>query len=76
MLLINPRNVEYANTLELALYNAVLVGISLDGKKFFYNNPLATVDTYHVRKDWFDVSCCPPNVRILHLSFYTTLKLS
>jgi len=61
MLLINPRNVEYANTLELALYNAVLVGISLDGKRFFYDNPLATIDAFHTRREWFDVSCCPAN---------------
>src|SRR5262245_11026009 len=26
----------YADTLELALYNAVLAGVSLDGKRFFY----------------------------------------
>jgi len=34
----------YADLLELALYNGVLATISLDGKKFFYTNPLRHVD--------------------------------
>jgi DUF1680 family protein len=59
---INPRKMEYADAMELALYNAVLVGLSLNGKKFSYENPLAVNDASYERKEWFDVSCCPANV--------------
>ena len=33
-------NAEYADVMERALYNGVISGVSLDGKKFFYTNPL------------------------------------
>ena len=59
---INPRKMDYADAMEIALYNAVQVGVSLDGKKFFYDNPLAVNDEYLERKEWFDVACCPANV--------------
>lgn len=51
----------YADALERALYNAALVGISLDGTRYFYDNPLES-DGSHVRQPWFDCACCPPNV--------------
>jgi DUF1680 family protein len=51
----------YADVLEAALYNSVLSGISLDGEKFFYDNPLASQGMHH-RQEWFEVSCCPPNI--------------
>ena len=51
----------YADTMERALYNAVLSGVSLDGAKFFYENPLASVGKHH-RQDWFHCACCPPNI--------------
>jgi len=62
-------NSKYADVVELALYNSVLSGISMDGKKFFYTNPLAaSVDyPYHLRwegerKEYIKLSnCCPPN---------------
>jgi DUF1680 family protein len=55
----------YADVLERALYNNVLSGVSLDGKKFFYENPLASLGS-HRRQEWFGCACCPPNVaRIL-----------
>jgi len=55
----------YADVLERALYNNVLSGVSLDGKKFFYENPLASTGK-HRRQEWFGCACCPPNVaRIL-----------
>ncbi|MFS0778333.1 beta-L-arabinofuranosidase domain-containing protein [Neobacillus sp. 3P2-tot-E-2] len=54
-------NGRYADLLERALYNGVLSGISLDGKKYFYHNPLASLGNVH-RKEWFGVSCCPPNI--------------
>ena len=63
---INPRTMAYTDAMELALYNAVQVGVSLDGRKFFYDNPLAVSDKYLERKEWFDVACCPANVRCCH----------
>ena len=33
-------NSRYADTIERVFYNGVLSGISLDGKRFFYVNPL------------------------------------
>jgi DUF1680 family protein len=35
-------NSEYADVMERALYNGVLSGVSLDGRSFFYTNPLAS----------------------------------
>ncbi len=51
----------YADMLEHALYNGVLSGVSLDGRKFFYENPLASMGEYR-RQKWFKVACCPPNL--------------
>jgi hypothetical protein len=51
----------YADVMELALYNGVLSGISLDGERFFYVNPLASRGDHH-RQSWFDCACCPPNL--------------
>lgn len=64
---------EYADIMELALYNTVLSGMSLDGKRFFYVNPLEVVPEAcrqdvrkaHVkpsRQKWFGCACCPPNL--------------
>ncbi|MEW6048638.1 MAG: beta-L-arabinofuranosidase domain-containing protein [Bacillota bacterium] len=64
---------QYTDMMERALYNSVLSGISLDGTKFFYVNPLEVwpeaslrrYDTRHVlpvRQGWFDCACCPPNL--------------
>jgi len=60
---------KYADIVELALYNSVLSGVSMDGTKFFYTNPLAaTADyPYHLRWEGGRVpyisksNCCPPN---------------
>jgi len=51
----------YIDVMERTLYNALLSGISLDGKHFFYPNPLASVGQ-HQRKEWFGCACCPGNV--------------
>jgi hypothetical protein len=59
--------------LERALYNGVLAGMQLDGKKFFYVNPLeinpgisgVLYGYEHVlpeRPEWYACACCPPNV--------------
>ena len=60
---------KYADVVELALYNSVLSGISMDGTKFFYTNPLAASKDYpyHLRWEGGRVpyisksNCCPPN---------------
>jgi hypothetical protein len=54
-------NAHYADALERALYNGVLSGVSQDGTKFFYVNPLESAGTHH-RSPWFGCACCPPNV--------------
>lgn len=51
----------YADVLERALYNGVLAGISLDGEKFSYCNPLASEGDF-TRRSWFDCACCPSNL--------------
>lgn len=61
---------KYADVVELALYNSVLSGISLNGKKFLYTNPLAVSDELPFRQRWSKdrlpyislSDCCPPNV--------------
>ncbi|MBO5525343.1 MAG: glycoside hydrolase family 127 protein [Clostridia bacterium] len=64
---------EYGDVMELAFYNTVLAGMQLDGKKFFYVNPLEVnpgisgVACTHrhdlpVRPKWYACACCPPNV--------------
>ena len=52
---------KFADVLELALYNGALSGISLDGKEYFYVNPLADRGR-HRREPWFKCACCPPNI--------------
>jgi hypothetical protein len=52
---------KYADVVERALYNGVLAGVSLDGKRFFYVNPLESHGNHH-RSPWFGCACCPPNV--------------
>jgi len=51
----------FADALETALYNGLLCGISLDGKEYFYENPLADRGS-HRREPWFECACCPPNI--------------
>ena len=52
---------KYIDVLERSLYNNVLSGVSLDGKNFFYPNPLSADGSYK-REPWFDCSCCPTNM--------------
>jgi DUF1680 family protein len=53
---------QYGDVMELALYNNILSGISLDGKSFFYDNPLASRGSRRrVRWPWW-CPCCPPNL--------------
>ena len=55
------RDARYVDVMERVLYNALLVGVSLRGDRFFYQNPLKSFGDYE-RFDWINVPCCPPNV--------------
>lgn len=59
---------KYIDVLEKILYNGLISGLSLDGKKFFYTNAME-VKGNHTHKDfegersgWFECSCCPTNM--------------
>lgn len=58
----------YVDVLERALYNGLLVGVSLDGRRFSYSNPLTT-DGDHQRETWLYIACCPPNLSRILASF-------
>jgi DUF1680 family protein len=60
-LLLVTGEARFADALETALYNGVLSGVSLDGRLYFYQNPLADRGG-HRRQPWFGTACCPPNV--------------
>ena len=51
----------YIDVMELTLYNGLLSGVSLDGKAFFYPNPLESEGKYQ-RSPWFGCACCPGNM--------------
>jgi DUF1680 family protein len=51
----------FADIVERVLYNGMLSGLSFDGEKFFYVNPLASQGKHH-RKPWYNCACCPTNV--------------
>ncbi|MBB4275341.1 glycoside hydrolase family 127 protein [Rhizobium mongolense] len=54
-------NRRYADIMEQALYNGAMAGISLDGRTFFYENPLESAGKHH-RWIWHHCPCCPPNI--------------
>ncbi|MDE5597965.1 MAG: glycoside hydrolase family 127 protein, partial [Lachnospiraceae bacterium] len=71
---------EYGDVCERAFYNTVLAGMQLDGRRFFYVNPLEVVPGISgiavthkhdlpVRPKWYACACCPPNVARLISSF-------
>jgi DUF1680 family protein len=51
----------YIDVMERILYNGLLSGVSLDGKSYFYPNPLESAGQ-HQRSPWFGVACCPGNM--------------
>lgn len=72
----------YGDVMERAFYNTVLAGMQLDGKRFFYVNPLEVIPGvsgiaathWHdkpQRPEWFACACCPPNVARTIASFGT-----
>ena len=52
---------KYIDVLERSLYNGVLAGISADGDRFFYVNPLESKGDHH-RQAWYGCACCPSQV--------------
>ncbi|PHQ40161.1 hypothetical protein DJ69_02275 [Halorubrum persicum] len=78
---------KYGDLMERTLYNALLAGISLDGTRFFYANPLESDGEKHPlehvskvrfplqRGEWYDTPCCPPNVARLLASLGEYLYL-
>lgn len=72
-MLLNRPDSSVADTMEKVLYNALLAGISYDGEKYFYVNPLEITpevsdyrfeltQTRNHRERWFDCACCPTNI--------------
>jgi DUF1680 family protein len=60
---------KYVDVLERVLYNGLLSGVSADGKRFFYQNPLESTADMPTTDYWkgeripyFDVACCPSNL--------------
>lgn len=65
---------KYADVMELVLYNSALSGISIEGKNYFYANPLRMIknareygahenDTETAnREGYLHCFCCPPNL--------------
>ncbi|NRS90318.1 hypothetical protein HNQ02_003258 [Flavobacterium sp. 7E] len=65
---------KYADIIELVLYNSGLSGISIEGKDYFYSNPLRMVNNSRdyeshadvtespVRQPYIECFCCPPNL--------------
>ena len=76
----NEVKAEYADVMEQAFYNTVLAGMQLDGKRFFYVNPLEVIPGISgvaathkhdltQRPGWYACACCPPNAARLISSF-------
>lgn len=68
----------YSDVIEKVIYNGFISSVSLDGKAFFYENPLEIIPYLHTRdgsnnsksihwpqmtrSEVFGCSCCPPNI--------------
>ena len=67
-MLLATGDAKYADIMETCFYNSILSGISLDGEKYFYTNPLRISDALPYtlrwpkeRKKYISCFCCPPN---------------
>lgn len=68
-MLLLTADAKYADVLELALYNSILSGVSLNGNNFFYTNPLSASGDFPYQLRWSGgrvpyislSNCCPPN---------------
>ena len=78
---------QYIDVLERALFNVIISGMALDGRSFFYVNPLEVVPEAcakdhlrsHVkpqRQKWFACACCPPNIARLLTSIGSYIFMS
>lgn len=71
----------YADELERVLYNGIAGSTALDGRHFFYSNPLqlrtghdgSNEDAPSTRLSWYSCSCCPPNLARLMASLQSYL---
>lgn len=52
---------KYVDVMERSMYNGALAGISLDGDRFFYVNPLESLGNHH-RQAWYGCACCPSQI--------------
>ncbi len=52
---------KYSNVMERTMYNAALAGVSLDGVKVNYTNPLESDGNHHRGKE-YGIACCPSNI--------------
>jgi hypothetical protein len=70
----------FTDVIERALYNGINSGMSLDGTRYCYRNPLAFdgASSEKIRNPWYDTTCCPPNLERTFASlpgyFYSTSK--
>lgn len=68
-MLLATGNAKYADVMEEVMYNSLLAGVSLDGKRYFYTNPLAVAEDLPYELRWSKdreeyisyCNCCPPN---------------
>jgi hypothetical protein len=60
-LLLITGEARFADLIERTLYNGFLAGLGLDGRSFFYVNPLQSSGEAR-RKPWQECACCPPNI--------------
>ena len=67
-MLLATGDAKYADIMETCFYNSILCGISLDGEKYFYTNPMRMSDDLPYtlrwpkeRKKYISCFCCPPN---------------
>lgn len=52
---------KYLDVVERIIYNGFLSGVSMEGNRFFYPNPLESFRGSS-RAEWFACACCPTNV--------------
>jgi DUF1680 family protein len=77
-MLLATGGVRYADEMERVLYNGIAVASALDGRRFFYSNPLqlrtghdgSDEDSPSERLPWYSCACCPPNLARLIASLH------
>jgi uncharacterized protein len=77
-LLLATGHARYADEMERLLYNGIAASTAVDGRSFFYSNPLqlrtghdgSHEDTPSQRLSWYSCACCPPNLARLMASLH------